>query len=1238
MTSQTSRLDFPIQGSILLKGLGVSMKELVIGSLAIGAWVGAAQAADKPVIGPTPSWVRPLGWSAPSSDTGQAPVRILLSDQQIAFEPGRQTVYSEVAFKIQTPQGLAAGNISLPWRPDIDVLTVHKLVIHRGDQTIDVLAGGQTFTVVRREQNLDNAVLDGVLTANIQPEGLQVGDVVDFATSIASTDPTFKGHVESLAGAWNAISIDRAHLRVQWPSSMAMRLRQVGQLPALKTVRSGAITVAELSLDHLTPIAPPKDAPPRYSISRLVEMTDFASWADLGALMAPLFDKAAVISAQGPLRSELDHIQGLSPDPKVRTQAALTLVQDRVRYVALAMGVGGYVPADAETTWSRRFGDCKGKTALLLALLRAMGIEAEPVVVNTALGDGMDARLPLVELFNHVLVRATIAGRTYWLDGTRTGDTSLDRLTTPAYGWGLPLAVDHATLVRLMPPPLAIPNRDTSIRIDASAGIAAPAPADVQLILRGDDALGTETALASLAGEQRDLALKHFWKGQYDFIDAKTVGASFDAATGEETLTMAGSATLDWTNGNYQTDDTDVGYKADFSRDPGPDADAPFAVQYPYFNRTRETILLPKGFGAVKLGDGMEVNQTAGGVEYKRHASVAANVFSIEKTERSVEPEFPAKAAAAEQAALRMLADRRATIVMPANYVYTGKDIASVRAETPKTSEAYVNRASIFLARDLREEALRDYDKAVELDPHNVYAWANRSITRIQAGDLAGARTDLDKAETLDPNFVQNFIGRGMLADIEHRPKDAVEAYTRALQRDPDNAYALTQRALAYAALGDAEHALADRSAYVQSHSDDPDAYIARGNVFLDHGRYDEALADFDRAATLDSGSEWALADRGLTRIYKQQYDLASKDLDAASKINPKNAVVFRARGLMAEKTGAFEAAVAAFTASLAIEPNNNFALGRRAYANWAAGHGEAALADATAAIKLAPNSVELYLLRANIYRSQGKRDQELQEATALEVALPGVAFAHVVAGNLYSDLHKDDEATKAYDRALAIKPEAYIYINRAERRAKTDKAGRQADLDAAIKLEPKWTVTLRTKAKFQVEDGDFTGAVATYSLALGASPGDPALLTGRGIAYSRAGDLDHAEQDFAAARAKATKPDLLNTICWAKATAGVALESALSDCDAALAKAPDTAQYLDSRAMVLLRLGRLDDAIADYNRALAKNPRLAASLYGRAVAWARKGDKAKSQADAAMALGIDPEIRATFDRFGVSL
>ncbi|WP_343527657.1 tetratricopeptide repeat protein [Sphingomonas sp.] len=1217
------------------------MKLFLIALVGTSALTQVAQAADKPVIAPVPAWVKTVTPAPIPAKADEMPIRLLLSDQQVLLDKeGTETVFGRTVIQIQTPQGLAAGNISIPWRPETDTLTVHKLLIRRGDTVIDVLASGQTFTVVRREQNLESATLDGVLTANIQPEGLQVGDTLEIATSVTSRDPVMKGHVEHMAGAWNGYPVGRAHLRVEWPSAMPLRLRATSALPPIKPVKAGDRTSTEMTLDGVQPLVAPKGAPARYGMGRIVEMTDYASWADLGALMAPLYDKAAVIPAEGPLRTELERIRAQSPDPKVRAEAALALVQDRVRYVALQMGAGGYVPADAAESWSRRYGDCKGKTALLLALLHAMDISADAVAVNSGGGDGIDQRLPMAGLFNHVIVRAQIAGRTYWMDGTRTGDTSLDRLIVPHFGWGLPLVATGATLVHMVPPPIDVPTNDVTIQIDATAGLAAPAPTRIETILRGDDAIATNAMIASLAGDARDRMLREYWKNQYDFIEVKSATASFDPKTGEDRLVMEGVARMDWGGDSYTTDGTGVGYRADFTRDPSADKDAPYTVDYPIFNRVRETILLPKGNGAFRPAAGIEVDQTIAGIAYRRHATLKDNVFTIERSERSLVSEISAKDAIAAQATLRTLADTPAKLNKPLGYVVTDKEVAAAAADTPTSAYEYGQRALLYVSRGMRQEAIADYGKAIELNPNNVWAMANRAITRIEMGDLAGAKEDLSRADKIDPNHGPTHLARGMIAERENRPKDAIAAYGKVLEQDPTDLFALDRRGRAYYMIGDAKRGMADRQAAVdagiKAAPEAANAYVDRSNLLIDQQRYAEAIKDLDHALSIEPGNAQALANRAIAQAWSGNYEAAGKDLTAVEAIAPRNITAMRARGLVAQRQGKDRDAITAYSKALEIDPGDIFALSHRAESAYRLQEYDSVLKDMATILAIQPRLIEAHMLRANTLLRQHKEAELTAAVETMAAADPGNAYTQVAAANFYYGMGKPAEAMKAYDRAIAAGAEGFIYLNRAMRRPKSDVAGRRADFDAALRLEPDNEEAITGKANFLAETGDLPGAIAVYSKLLASKPDQIDALVGRGMAYSRQGDAARADADFRHARDKASQPTELNAMCWNKATAGIALESALADCNASLAKADDAAT-LDSRGLVQLRLNHPDEAIVDYDKALARNDRNASSLFGRAIAWARKGDKAKSDADAAAAIKLRPDIEKTYADYGVT-
>ena len=490
---------------------------------------GVTRAADKPSVGPPPSWVLPLSKPPePSKAAAGAAVAVLLQDVQVRFDEAGWSQFTEYQAKVQTAQGLAAlGTLSFGWEPATDSVIVHRLRILRGDRVIDLIPKDGAFTILRRETQLESAAtLTGVLTAVVQPEGLQVGDIIDVAATTRRDDPIFKGRIDGGLGGLDGAPLSRLRLRALWPKRESVQWRALEGMPEPKLTERDGYVEALVDARDLTPLVKPDGAPPRYRRGRELDVSNYATWADAAAVLAPLFTQAERLKPASPVAAQAAAIAARTKDPAARASAALALVQEQVRYVAQAMGAAGYTPATADQTWERRFGDCKGKTVLLIALLKALGVTAEPALVSSTQGDGLDARLPAISPFDHVIVRATVAGRDYWLDGTRTGDRDLAAVSTPAFGFVLPLRDSGATLVKLQPEPAKAPLVRTALRIDASKGIQAPAPIHGQAVFRGDGATALQLQLANLTPDDLDRTLRAYWRGQYDFVTPTKVSAT----------------------------------------------------------------------------------------------------------------------------------------------------------------------------------------------------------------------------------------------------------------------------------------------------------------------------------------------------------------------------------------------------------------------------------------------------------------------------------------------------------------------------------------------------------------------------------------------------------------------------------------------------------------------------------------------------------------------------------------
>jgi hypothetical protein len=353
------------------------------------------------------------------------------------------------------------------------------------------------------------------------------------------------------------------------------------------------------------------------------------------------------------------------------------------------MNAGGFVPAAADQTWARRFGDCKGKTVLLVALLRELGIEARPVLVHTEEGDLVGARLPSMEAFDHVIVEARIDGKSYWLDGTRLGDGSLDRLKVPNYRFGLPVTSAGSGLVTLVPDPLARPATAVVLAIDASKGLEVPAPANAEMRFSGPNASDVRQRFAGFSATERTRELRKFWRDSFDAITPVQVATRTDPATGDFVLSMTGVARMEWTADLgtrwYEVDRSRLGWRFNIAREGEINLDAPFSFSFPDWWSSKVTIALPYGGKGFRVQGGDPVDRTIGDIyHFRRSVGLSDGVVTMESDTRALAGELPAARAPRARSELLELSNGGVYIRAPSDYAPTDAE----RDQNRKSDEA----------------------------------------------------------------------------------------------------------------------------------------------------------------------------------------------------------------------------------------------------------------------------------------------------------------------------------------------------------------------------------------------------------------------------------------------------------------------------------------------------------------------------------------------------------------------
>jgi transglutaminase-like putative cysteine protease len=383
-------------------------------------------------VRPTPDWVEPF---APETALTVSKQHVrwglydLLSDHQVRGGDDGETQYFRVVRRVLSPSGVQnASELELDFDPSFQRLIIHHVDILRGADRIDSLEP-ERVRVIEKEDESDNRIYDGERTALLFIKDVRPGDVIDYAWSLEGANPILGGRYTDSYTLSSTVPTRRIRHRLLWPLGRPLQWR--GADPTI-TVLSEFQEQALVWERHDVAALDVEDSIPSwYEPWESVAVTEFASWAEVAAWAEAMFRLDA--RSQDEVRQLAAKISAEHPTRDARITAAIRFVQDQVRYLGIEMGRNSHQPHQPWETLESRWGDCKDKTLLLVALLRELGLEAWPALVNTRLQQRLSEKLPSPFLFDHVIAQVVDRGRTYWIDGTiaEQGGT-LSTIETPS--------------------------------------------------------------------------------------------------------------------------------------------------------------------------------------------------------------------------------------------------------------------------------------------------------------------------------------------------------------------------------------------------------------------------------------------------------------------------------------------------------------------------------------------------------------------------------------------------------------------------------------------------------------------------------------------------------------------------------------------------------------------------------------------------------------------------------------
>ncbi len=172
----------------------------------------------------------------------------------------------------------------------------------------------------------------------------------------------------------------------------------------------------------------------------------------------------------------------------------------------------------------------------------------------------------------------------------------------------------------------------------------------------------------------------------------------------------------------------------------------------------------------------------------------------------------------------------------------------------------------------------------------------------------------------LNPNNAAAYNNRGIAHNDKGEVDKAIKDYNKAIKLNPNYVYAYNNRGIAYRRKGEIERAIEDYNTAIELKSNYAEAHYNRGNVYNDNGETELAIKDYNKAIKLDPNDADIYCNRGNAYFKKGEINLTIKDYNKAIKLNPNYVYAYNNRGIVYQNNGEVNKAIEDYTTAIRLE------------------------------------------------------------------------------------------------------------------------------------------------------------------------------------------------------------------------------------------------------------------------------------------------------------------------------